>query len=463
METPLSSISRALPQTLKPLLSVHREYPDLLNSLIGRLLAKIFPLSPARFLEELDQYELAARLLDEPVLAQALSKLEADHRYGNLIGKLLHTASQRSWYETTGVAKHRPDDLPALSRWLQLADFAFNPFGPEQAASDPLLPDFAVDFVVERVRGARPVLMWGKPGVGLTATAFLLAHYCYDPFTNPREPETFPVYYMLPSGISPFVDRRWCLASLARAISRALTDYLTSVPEGFLDLSPSRQERLGRLLLTCAGGSRRQLQRQLRESSRVGANRSLVTLIETLDPEIHISGGLDEQDWLDLLRDALPSSFSRLYFLIDVSTIVGDTNTSAKWIHTLIGLAPPLQAIGLYLKVFVSEELHSHLAESTDIDHVQLSWTADNLRLMLRERIRVASRESSVAGRDSLDALCDPGARNMEVDESLVKAATTPRDVVHLGNRLLQIHAERDPNNPQLTEKDVNRWRTELE
>ena len=55
--------------------------------------------------------------------------------------------------------KERPADAFPLKDWLGRAEFFFNPFGPEQAENDPLLPGFVVDFAVEKLYGARPVLV----------------------------------------------------------------------------------------------------------------------------------------------------------------------------------------------------------------------------------------------------------------------------------------------------------------
>ena len=91
--------------------------------------------------------------------------------------------------------------------------------------------------------------------------------------------------------------------------------------------------------------------------------RSLITVIESLDLEIRVSGGLVEQDWLELLRDSLPGGFSSLFILADVPAASRDITACSKWLNILIDLIAPLQTMGLYLKVFAPEELRSRIAE----------------------------------------------------------------------------------------------------
>ena len=65
-----------LPRTLTPLLNVQQEYGDVLNDLIGQLLAKLISQHPARFLEELDQYPLVVKLLNDSAAVVAVRDSE---------------------------------------------------------------------------------------------------------------------------------------------------------------------------------------------------------------------------------------------------------------------------------------------------------------------------------------------------------------------------------------------------
>jgi hypothetical protein len=356
----------------------------------------------------------------------------------------------------------RPDIPRAWKSWLDLAEFAFNPFGPEMAELDPLLPGFAVDIAFERIRGARPVMVLGEPGSGRTAAALLLMHNCNDPPERPYESGAFPIYCPLRLDVSFQGDRRIYLETLAQASARATIRYLTIKPNGLLELAPSRQEQLAELLVICAGSQER-LARQLRQASTGAVSGRLLRALGLLDAGVRTAGELSEQAWLDLLSGALPAEFSHLYALVDVAGVPGDeASAAAARLRPLLELSTPLAALGVHLKLFVPKALEPYLGDLTGIDAVALSWDRQALRHALRERIRRANDPHATTGRDSLEALCDLSAQGMGMDDLLVNAAATPRDLVRLGNRLLEIHVERAPDEPQLSVADIQAWQEEL-
>jgi hypothetical protein len=356
----------------------------------------------------------------------------------------------------------RPDIPRAWKSWLDLAEFAFNPFGPEVAELDPLLPGFALDIAFERIRGARPVMVLGEPGSGKTAAALLLMHNCNDPPERPYESGAFPIYCPLRLDVSFQSDRRIYLETLAQASTRASIRYLVIKPNGLLELAPPRQEKLAELLVICAGSLER-LARQLRQASTGAVSGRLLRALGLLDAGVRTAGELSEQAWLDLLSGALPAEFSHLYALVDVAGVPADeAPAAATRLRPLLELSAPLAAIGVHLKLFVPKALEPYLGDLNGFDTVALSWDRQALRDALRERIRRANDPHATTGRDSLEALCDLSAQGMGMDDLLVNAAATPRDLVRLGNRLLEIHIERAPDEPQLSLVDIEAWQEGL-
>ena len=96
-----------LPRTLTPLLNVQQEYGDVLNDLIGQLLAKLISQHPARFLLKFDQYPLVVKLLNDSAAVVAVREQSCIFSQTDTIDRLLRrTDSHRLWYETTCIAKN---------------------------------------------------------------------------------------------------------------------------------------------------------------------------------------------------------------------------------------------------------------------------------------------------------------------------------------------------------------------
>jgi hypothetical protein len=272
----------------------------------------------------------------------------------------------------------------------------------------------------------------------------------------------FPVYYPL------WLDARFkggrChhLNVLARATVRALVRYLALKPGGFLHLEVPQRERLSELLLTCAGSQER-LARQLREAAYVGVSGRLLRALENFDSRVPPAGERDAYAWLDLLNGARPADFEHVYALVDVASQSEEPIKVAARLRPLLDLTTPLASVGVHLKLFVSDCLREHLGDLHAFRVVTLLWNKETLREALRERMRQASHTGASAGRDSLWALCDPGAAEYDVDEHMVSAVATPRDLVRWGNRLLGIHVESEPAAARLTVESVERWLDELD
>jgi hypothetical protein len=129
----------------------------------------------------------------------------------------------------------------------------------------------------------------------------------------------------------------------------------------------------------------------------------------------------------------------------------------AAWLRLLLDLSMPLSVVGVHLKVFAPASIGSHLDDLDGFNPVELEWKKEDLRLVLKERIRQASAKGSSAGRRSLSAVCDQNAQGCQVDERLVEMSCTPRDLVRLGNELFEAHVKRAPDEPGLSIQDIEK------
>jgi hypothetical protein len=251
------------------------------------------------------------------------------------------------------------------------------------------------------------------------------------------------------------------LATVALAITRTLIRYLAVNPNGFLELSASRQVQLGELLLICTG-SRERLIHQLRQAGNT-ISRRLVRAFENLPTATRIASELDEHAWIDLLGGALPYDFNRLYVLLDLAAPArGNEWTTATHVRSLIDLIVPLAARSIYLKIFMPDTVGDYFRYLTSPSVVELKWNKNDLCQMLRERIRQASSEGATAGRDSLEALCDLETRGSGLDNLLVGVCRTPRDLVHWGNQLLETQACLARDKPEFTSEVIETWQKDL-
>jgi hypothetical protein len=428
--------------------------------------------------KQLGATEHGLDLLREPECQRRLSEISRDMSAPpgakTIANHLLARCRESPRWVTLWPSK-RPDLSQPFRSWLEIAELAFNPFGPEFAELDPRLVQFYVNPFEEDIRGARPVITFGKPGSGKTAAALLLAFNCNDPPESPRESGTFPVYYHpLRPGALLQCDPCAYLRMIARATVHAIVHYLALKPNGFLELLPARQERLGELLLICAG-SRGYLARQLREAAADTASSRLLHAFDLLDADVRSADELDEREWLNLLHSAWPAEFTHSYMLVEVANVrPGEEQAAATQLRPLIDLGVPLATADIHLKVFVPEALEPGLDDLPGFDVVQLEWSKENLRQLLQRRIHQASGLGSAAGRDSLEALCHSSAKDMGVDDLLIAAVGTPRDLVHLGNRLLEIHVARisdkllsspediEPDDVLFSYEDVEVWKATL-
>jgi hypothetical protein len=449
-------------ETIMPLLQVYRAYPGLLDRIIGKLLTEVIPQDADRHLLEFQRAPYARDLLNVRDLAEAIDKTTPQSPEAQKAKMQLLQTRQELWFRIIGASGERQDWSGVSPAWLERAELAFNPFGPERAEDDPWLPDYAVDLPVSELSGPTAVWLSSSAGSGRTTLALLLAYYCYEPICQPREPYTFPVY-LVPTAPGSITDTREWLGQLALATSRALIRYLAVKPLHFLDLPVSRQQTIARLLLTCLGTSK-QLASAFHDTGLDRTEGNLVKTMSQWNLDIHAVSSLGQQDWLDLLKGTLPEGFERSYIMIDFpSSVTGSWNNPAA-LEALLNLPELLHPLNIYLKVFAPQKLieqREHIARGYKC--INLRWSEEQRANLLSQRLQQAGRAGPAAGRDSLDALCDVGAQGSEVDKYLIESAQTPRDVIHWGNRLLCIHTTNAPDVPYLSEADIEQWKLEIQ
>ncbi len=388
-------------------------------------------------------------LLRNPVVGKRLDHLRREKKLGQEQKKCMRklrtlrrkTVRLPSLWD--GVTRP-PDPLNVAEAWGRLG-FEANPFGPEQAEQDPWLKDYGIwPHSLERVRGARPALVFGASGVGKTAAALILMQKSLFPPANPEEGQVFPVW------LEPLVDA-WpesCSAWLdvvGRAVAETLLRAGASDPYILFEQEASATAAIATLLLhhlgplDVLGGH---LRRMGLEST---AHDYVMGAVRRLTKGLSPKTALDMITSLELLGGARPSGLCRTYLFVDWSAGVGAKRlTVAPSLRTLLEMAVVLASKGMYLKIFLPDRLREDLGGSWFEEPATLSWQDDNLREMLQRRLEVA-------GRQSLEQICDEETRQLDPDGWLVQAAKgSPRELVRLGNQMLA-----GAKGAKLTRKDL--------
>jgi hypothetical protein len=160
-------------------------------------------------------------------------------------------------------------------------------------------------------------------------------------------------------------------------------------------------------------------------------------------------------DLPDLLAKAHPAGFECVYLILDLTGIPARPRTlerQARDIQQLIDMTVLLATRGVYLKLFLPEDLRPYLGDLSAFEVSSLTWSLDNLLSMLQSRIGAAHKSYG-----TLRDLCDNVPVTPDLDEWLGCAAGgSPRRLVHLGNELLKAHAHRHPDHPRLLADELD-------
>lgn len=367
------------------------------------------------------------------------------------VSKLLDVTVAPDPYRSLLWREKRPVESPLMMEWLYSVGMIYNPFGPERAEQEALLPDHnvypsAIKPTYGPLRGPRHAVLFGAEGSGKTAAALLLAYDCICPVT--REKGAFPVYYKPPSVLPKKGAGRLTPAAqpelAAEKLGEALVGFLALKPRSFLNLD-------GRHKFAVAGILRRTLKRgdgapgdleMLFKRAGLSQEEIAQHMLDELKAMVDTSPGPDEAGWPEMLY-ARPVDFEYTYLLVDMSWDAqhkgkpkkGDN--SVRGVQALIGLMDALQEKGVYLKLFLPDLMQPYLDIPGNVTVETLEWTDEELGKLLQGRILGAGL-GEVEGMAHLFA---SGIRVPDPADKLVKAAKgSPRELVRKGNRLIEKH-----------------------
>ncbi len=328
----------------------------------------------------------------------------------------------------------RPAEPEKVRESLSAFGLSDNPFGPERAELDPWLEDYgAWPASLELARGPRPALIFGAPGSGRTAAAHLLFRDCVSPPANPKEPGVFPIHL---SGVEtwPQTSNDW-LRVLAREMTEVLLRLCADDPYGLFEhkAGPAIAQLIGSSL-----GSMEAVEADLRRAGLSGEALDYV-LGEIREAGFGDYRELDSTTLLDLLGRARPAYAKHTYILMDVPGISPETDHAKKAVSlaALISLASPLLSRGVYLKLFLPEEMRSDLEPLWPEEPLSLTWTEAELREMLEQRLQKV-------GLQTLNAIVSAADYPPDPDTWLIRSAEgNPRKLVRLGNQMIRAAARR--------------------
>ncbi len=351
----------------------------------------------------------------------------------------------RPWLRDYLWRSPRPEDPPEIKNWLgSTKALDFNPFGPERAELDDRLPDFVVPDVFSGAKGRRPVLVFGAPGAGRTAAALTLAYDCANPLLEPRESETFPVYYVPPLLSAATTSEHAHLCCLSAATSRWLCKLITAVPKTFLEMSDSKQACLVDMLITSLG-SWNMVAGTLRRANTKDYLDHVFARMQRLAGDITTSCVFNRDVWPELVMSAVPQGFRYVYILIDIPSppYSEPEGRVAQGLAPLVELADPLAEWGIYLKLFVPAQLAPYISLPISCQKVSIRWEEAHLRNMLKGRFQRDNCEVI------FNELFDSALQGDNPETMLFHAALgredAPRHLVRLGNALLADHAKNHP------------------
>lgn len=334
----------------------------------------------------------------------------------------------------------RPADRDGVQQVLQKWRLKKNPFGPEAAEMEADLPKIGYEPPAwEALKRLEPTLIVGPAGSGKSAAALLRAHGWLKEIADP-----FPVYASL--SLPNPANTETMLSNLSRLLAGALVEYLALDPDAFL--AAERPERAGMagLLLSLFGPKERLAARfaQAGLSCSEGVGNALLEEMAALAEPL----GPGNWDLFPLLGRARPAHREVTVFLLEPQ-VEGKPRDFAGRLQPLLDLALPLSRQGVYLKIFLPDTVRPMGWEGNTF---HLRWSEDDLLAMLQTRLLTSGlRGGTLNEKASHDTL----ARVSDVDRWLVERVQgSPRELVRLGNRLLEIVAKH-PEEPRIFPADL--------
>ncbi len=410
---------------------------------------------------------LAATNLDEAYRrCEDLKKLREDEGWTDpeLITSLEETEAAITrqplrWPELWPDEMQRRDS-PAIAAWLEESgtDLEFNPFGPERAEEDPLLPQLFVEPPDwERMKAPEPTVVFGANGSGRTASCLLLAHTC----TTTRlgldrtggQIDTFPVRLALfPEGkLDQAAETCWRM--LTRALAQDTLKFLARNPQTFAKTPFGQQRALARLFAMhrhYLGDLVRYLGDAAPDLDRAVASY-LADNIRQAAQGTQPPTPADEAEVVTTLAEARLLPFQQCYVLVEVPDRVSTQLPPEEIAHhlgSLLQMMRPLAARKVYLKLFIPVDVKPYLGPlPSQVNEVELSWELPVLQEMLKWRVQQAGAASFRALFRRLPREIDPEALLVQ---AALKSKGPPRRLIQLGQELLAEHIRRTPGDPRL-------------
>lgn len=441
-----------LPQACQALFDTYEQYPDqAATPLIGPL-AKLAGRSESisYFSEQIEpRRDIHGRLLTRKEIRDSLQQIQADDTAKKTADTLLGLGDPlRPWLRSYLWPKDRPSEPEGVQAWLNGAELAFNPFGPELAEHDARLPEYVLETVFAEARGKRAALIEAAPGAGRTAAALCIAHDCDHPSPNPRESHTFPVYYVPPVPTRPGRGAADHAQAICTAASRWLIKLIAAKPEMFLDVMSRSQQVTVVHLLKAGLGSLDAVASALHRSGRGDPEPDVERVLrqmQSLDTGSARAQRISQDELAEVLAAALPAPYQWVYLLADVQFPRSSASmpAAAEALGSLLEMAQPLAAKGIYLKVFAPAPILTGVSVPIGCTRITLQWTAEALRAMLAQRLRNLQRQA-VEFNELFDRSLSPAGDTPE--ELIVRASVAhedaPRHLIRLGNALLRRHVE---------------------
>ncbi|MGB9872888.1 MAG: hypothetical protein ACPLYD_14680 [Anaerolineae bacterium] len=333
----------------------------------------------------------------------------------------------------------RSPDHPAVARGVRALGLQCNPFGPERAEMDPLLGEYGYrpPAIWGYLSSPQPMVILGGPGSGKTATALLLAYNCQFPIGQPLRKEILPVYlfpYETPLPVSDEASCRHLLDQVARAVAEALLQTIARHPYLFTEQNPGGQAAIASLWIACLGqGSGENLAPHLLRAGlrEEGAGRNVWEKVRKLANAAIMP---DETALLEFLREAKPAGFRYTEVLMDWGAEpVGPRGALiARSMEAFLKVVPALAARGVYIKAFLPRTCRPSTMGEPPVPLIELTWSEEDLREMLRRRMEYAGIESLQ------EVYSDVAALQPDPDAYLVQQAKgSPRSLIRLGNQML--------------------------
>ena len=374
-------------------------------------------------------------------------------------------------WSATVVTETNLDD--SFSGWLKRVGLEFNPFVHLDAGDDPDLSTYLVgsNIFENSLWGDWHSILFAPQGGGKTAFRVRLAYECRVGGDRRR---VFPIVYQLPLP----ADRDQHLIGLGRAAATELLLELAYQPQRFEKLTPDAQVEVKSVLAENALDLLEQFLPQLDDKGSPTPvieffDRSASHLPNLPDPSrvrrfvatlkrlrARRSSSMPAERFDRLLtvvqhRLGLESLYILLAGADGYFETANDPHAAQRWLEPVLAIAHDYENRGVFLKAFLPDSLRPVLETERprltfETKWTNISWHPDQLIEILRTRIRVASGGEF----DNLDAISDPGLR--QIERTLVeKARPLPREVLALANHLLAEHSRRRNAGDRLEQIDL--------